>query len=222
MKTNIGLVEYCLAQLGNPYWYGGFGQIASESLFNQKKKQYPKYYTANDFKSQYGKRVHDCVGLIKGYLWSDTPTSTPKYNASQDKDVSGMKANCTVKGDIKTMPDIPGLLVFMNGHVGVYIGKKQVIEARGHAYGVVQTKLKDRQWTEWGYLNWIEYINEKKKEEEEMRFNKIEEIPDYARATIQKLIDKNILKGNEKGLDLSEDMVRMIILNDRVGLYDNL
>ena len=30
-KTNAGLVEYCRAQLGLPYWYGTFGQTASAS-----------------------------------------------------------------------------------------------------------------------------------------------------------------------------------------------
>lgn len=157
MKTNLGLAEYCKAQLGKPYWWGTFGQLASESLLRQKSAQYPRYYTANDFGLQFDKRVHDCVGLIKGYLWSDTPTSSPIYNASQDKNVSGMKANCSERGNLENMPDIPGVLVFMPGHVGIYIGKGKVIEARGHAYGVVETNLVGRGWKEWGKLNWIEY-----------------------------------------------------------------
>ena len=76
-KTNGGLVEYCKAQIGRPYWYGTFGNTASASLYEAKKKQYPKYYTAKDYASQYGQRVHDCAGLIKGYLWSATPDSPP-------------------------------------------------------------------------------------------------------------------------------------------------
>lgn len=61
---------------------------------------------------------------------------------------------------------------------------------------------------------------ELKEEEEEMRFNKIEDVPSYAKPTIQKLIDKGLLKGNDIGLDLSEDMIRMFVINDRAGLYD--
>lgn len=143
--------------MGNPYWWGTFGQIASENLYIQKKKQYPKYYTANDFSKQYGKRVYDCVGLVKGYLWSKTPTSAPKYNVSQDKDVNGVKASCSNVRDIRSIPEIPGILVFMKGHAGIYIGNGKVIEARGHAYGVVQTDLNKRGWKEWGKLNWIKY-----------------------------------------------------------------
>ena len=57
-------------------------------------------------------------------------------------------------------------------------------------------------------------------EEQEMRFNKIEDIPNYAKPTIQKLINKGLLKGNDIGLDLSEDMIRMFVINDRAGIYD--
>jgi len=103
--------------------------------------------------------VHDCVGLIKGYRWRNN--GKLEYNANQDVDVSGMLKSCSSQGPISTMPDALGTLVFMNGHVGVYIGKGEVIEARGHAYGVVKTKLKDRAWTKWGQPDWLEYEVEK-------------------------------------------------------------
>ena len=161
-KTSKGLIEYAKAQLGLPYWYGTFGNTGSESLWVSKRKQYPQYYNwsgtkYDNFPSQYGKRVHDCVGLIKGYLWSETPTSTPKYNVSQDVSANGMRKACKEKGDIGTMPDIPGVLVFMNGHIGVYIGNGEVIEARGHEYGVVKTKLAGRGWKWWGKCPFITY-----------------------------------------------------------------
>lgn len=162
MKTAKGLVEYAQAQLGLPYWYGTFGQIGSKELYVSKKKQYPMYYRwegtpYNNFSYQYGKRVHDCVGLIKGYLWSDTPTSSPKYNVEQDKSADGMRKVCKETGTISSMPDIPGILVFMSGHVGVYIGDGYVIEARGHEYGVVKTALGSRPWKWWGKCPYISY-----------------------------------------------------------------
>lgn len=158
MKTNKGLVEYAKAQLGLPYWYGTFGLTASAVLYAAKKKQYPQYYRSwCDFPTQYGQRVHDCVGLIKGYLWSDTPTSAPRYNAQQDVSANTMRYVCSERGDMSTMPNIPGVLVFMNGHVGVYIGGGYVVEARGHEYGVVKTELKKRPWKWWGKCPWIEY-----------------------------------------------------------------
>lgn len=156
-KTASGLVEYCKAQLGLPYWMGTYGNTATAALYRANKARLPQYYTASDFPSQYGKRVHDCVGLIKGYRWSETPTSTPRYNASQDVAVSGLLAQCSKRGGISTMPDQPGVCVFMDGHVGVYIGGGYVIEARGHAYGVVKTKLSSRPWKKWGKPDWLTY-----------------------------------------------------------------
>lgn len=136
-----------------------FGTVATKSLYEQKKKQYPSQYTASDFLTQLGLRVHDCVGLIKGYLWRNE-LGEILYDPLQDKDVSGMLANCGEIGDIKNIPETQGLLVFMKGHVGVYIGNGEVIEARGHKYGVVKTKLKDRPWDTYGKLRWIKYEEE--------------------------------------------------------------
>lgn len=156
-KTNKGLKDYCKAQLGLPYWYGTYGNKATKALYYSKRKQYPSQYQWSCPDNQLGKRVHDCVGLIKGYLWSDTPTSSPKYKSSQDVSANGMYDVCKERGSISTMPDEVGVLVFMDGHVGVYIGNGEVIEARGHAYGVVKTKLSGRGWKRWGKCPWIEY-----------------------------------------------------------------
>ena len=159
MKTGQGLAEYAIAQLGRPYWWGCFGQRADGALYAQKKKQYPAYYTASDFSSQYGQKVHDCVGLIKGYLWCDCPDGSPKYVGAQDVAVEGLYRKCSRKGSITSLPETPGVCVFMAnmGHVGVYIGNGEVVEAMGHAYGVVKTKLAGRGWAYWGMPEWIEY-----------------------------------------------------------------
>lgn len=155
-KTAKGLMEYCIAQLGRPYWYGSFGQVGSKEFYEQKKRQYPNYYTwAYDGTNA---KVHDCVGLIKGYLWCDCPEdTTPVYNEAQDKSANGMHTACKTKGEMATMPDVPGVLVFYNNHVGVYIGGGEVIEARGRRYGVVKTKLAERPWKNWGYCPYVTY-----------------------------------------------------------------
>lgn len=160
-KTNIGLVEYAKCQLGKPYWYGTFGQKATISLLNSKKKQYPKYYRASDFKGQIGSKVFDCIGLIKGYLWSDTPTSDPKYNSEQDVSAKGMYAVSKVKGTISSFNKKNGTLVYKGRstssitHVGIY-SNGYVYEAKGHAYGVVKTKF-NSSWKYWSECPFIKY-----------------------------------------------------------------
>ena len=74
-----------------------------------------------------------------------------------------MRKHCTAFGAIGTIPEIPGILVFLEGHVGVYIGDGYVIEAKGHKYGVVKTKLKERPWLYWGKCEWIDYTESVKK-----------------------------------------------------------
>lgn len=55
------------------------------------------------------------------------------------------------------MPDTPGLAVWKSGHIGVYIGSGEVIEAMGTKYGVVKTQLEGRGWTHWLEVPGIEY-----------------------------------------------------------------
>ena len=156
-KTNTGLVKYAKAMLGHPYWYGCYGQISTKELYRVKKRQYPVQYQWPCPASQLNTRVFDCVGLIKGYLWSKSINSNPVYDASQDVSANGMLAACKIKGKINTLPEVPGVLVFRTGHVAVYIGKGYVIEAKGHKWGVVKSKLKDRGFTHWGFCPWIKY-----------------------------------------------------------------
>ena len=95
-----------------------------------------------------------------------------------------------------------------------------------------------------------EYWNEKKVEdnamtiEEKMKFNELvnavsdlrtiidklanpmiynyidKNMPEYARPTVQKLVDKGYLQGDDGGLNLTDDLLRMLVINDRAGLYD--
>lgn len=66
-----------------------------------------------------------------------------------------------------------------------------------------------------GFENWKEF-----KEEISMkRYKYPEELPAWAQETIRKLIDKKFLQGNGVGLDLSHDMVRMLVILDRAGMF---
>ena len=69
---------------------------------------------------------------------------------------------------------------------------------------------------------------EPEKEEPKVRYNKIADMPDYAKPTITKMVKKGFIGGagkakDENGLpadlDLSLDMIRVFVTNDRAGLY---
>lgn len=144
------------------YVWGTYGQVLTESLLEYKLQQYPdgvgKY---EDFIRAHwlNGRTTDCVGLIKGYGWLDEETLTIKYgtNGMPDVGANGMCSNAKEKGPISTMPDIPGLAVWMDGHIGVYIGNGEVIEASGTKKGVIKTQLANRGWTMWLKIPYISY-----------------------------------------------------------------
>ena len=75
-----------------------------------------------------------------------------------DLGADGMYNAATVKGSMDTMPDTPGLAVWKSGHIGVYIGNGEVIEAMGTKYGVVKTKLEGRGWSAWLEVPYISYM----------------------------------------------------------------
>ena len=51
-------------------------------------------------------------------------------------------------------------------------------------------------------------------------YNWTVEVPEWARPTVQKLLDKGYLKGNDKGeLELTYSILKMLVINDRAGLY---
>ena len=54
-----------------------------------------------------------------------------------------------------------------------------------------------------------------------MVYNYIDDnMPDWARPTIRKLVERGYLDGYERGeLQLSDDLLRMLVINDRAGLY---
>ena len=59
---------------------------------------------------------------------------------------------------MESIPEIPGLMLWKKGHVGIYIGNGYAIEAMGTKKGVVKTKISDRGWQAWCKLPYIEYL----------------------------------------------------------------
>lgn len=112
-----------------------------------------------------GKRVCDCIGLIKSYAWynSDSGEIVAGSNGFTDCGANSIWNNVTESGPISNMPNTPGLAVWMDGHIGVYIGNGEVIEAQGTAYGVVKTELNGRGWTKWLKIPNIKYMEVKPK-----------------------------------------------------------
>lgn len=166
-KTNEGLVKWAQYAYDNGWGYvwGSHGDVLTEKELNRLKSVFGSHVTE---KEEYirnnwlGKRTSDCVGLIKGYGWYDNDTGSIKYgtNGMQDVTANGMFAAATEKGTIDTMPDIPGLAVWHEGHIGVYIGNGYVIHAANTYAGVIKTPITSSGWTHWLKVPYINYIDE--------------------------------------------------------------
>ena len=135
------------------YVYGTYGNILTEELLQDRASMFGEHVTGfEDFirENWMRRRTADCVGLIKGYGWynPDSGEIVVGSNGMADVTANGMFDAATVKGTIDTIPETPGLAVWQDGHIGIYIGNGEVIEAMGTEQGVVKTTLPSG-WTHW-------------------------------------------------------------------------
>ena len=146
------LVKWALEQYKKPNRYknGGIGRYDSD-----------------------GTRQFDCCGLFKCFMWHDYSTNNSKYygKIQKDKNCEGLLAEAKEKGDISTIPEIPGVLVYQKGHMGIYAGKGVVVESTAAKYNGKQGKIyktyfkgsgkgcdgKRTTWTKWFKSPYLTY-----------------------------------------------------------------
>lgn len=172
--TNNHFVEFLKKFKGNPYWYGTTVVKCTTDLYTRKKAQYPAHYTSSRT-AQYNRDIAnnkvcaDCIGLLKGYFWTNGGEgvfegnfkNSYQSNGCPDRSANGFfsyaKSQGMDWGTIDTIPEIPGIAVRYDGHVGYYIGNGRVIEERGFKYGCVETALAGRGWLNWYKIPGIKY-----------------------------------------------------------------
>lgn len=166
-KNNLDLVKWAQMAYDNKWGYvwGSHGDVLTSSELKRLKKVFGANVTDKEdyIKSHWlGRRTSDCVGLIKGYGWYDEASGIIKYGTNGMKDVTadGMFNAAVEKGPISTMPDIPGIAVWHQGHIGVYIGNGYVIHAANTYDGVIKTPITSSGWTHWLKVPYINYIEE--------------------------------------------------------------
>lgn len=166
-KNNLDLVKWAQMAYDNKWGYvwGSHGNVLTANELKRLEKTFGSHITDKEeyIKSHWlGRRTSDCVGLIKGYGWYDETSGTIKYGTNGMKDVTadGMFNAAVEKGPINTMPDIPGIAVWHQGHIGVYIGNGYVIHAANTYDGVIKTPITSSGWTHWLKVPYINYIEE--------------------------------------------------------------
>ncbi len=167
MKTNYGLAQWAQDWLTMPYWYGCVCYQCTDELLSRKAKQYPKHYTSERMERYEsdiaaGKWAADCIGLAKGYMWWDAQKGGARYasNGCPDLSANGMHYAAEERGDMDTLPEMPGIMLWKSGHAGIYIGDGWAVEERGFDYGCVKTKVKERGWQGWYKLPGLTYSDQ--------------------------------------------------------------
>ena len=145
------LVEYALKAVGGGYIYGSRGQVCSRKLREDCAAANPSQ--AHNIlvvgERWDGHRVWDCSGIMRG-AW----TTLAAYKSGGATTIYNKW--CSRKGTIDTMPDVPGTFVCRGtptnmAHIGVYVGKGMVVDARGTKQGVLYGRLASYPagWTHW-------------------------------------------------------------------------
>lgn len=144
------------------YVWGTYGEVLTESMLNGKVSQYPDEVGG---KEEYirthwlGRRTADCIGLIKGYGWYDCESGSITYGTNGMPDIGAdtMYENATEKGTIDTIPETPGLALWHEGHIGIYIGNGQAIHAANTNDGVILSEVSGSGFTHWLKIPYIDY-----------------------------------------------------------------
>lgn len=114
----------------------------------------------------------DCVNLVKAILWgwvADPNAKTsqgerfggaePRSNGVGDWTVDEMLEHCSdVSDDMTTVR--PGEMLWMKGHVGIYVGSGQAVECTGSAGKVVKRSVSAQSWKKHGKLPSVDYKDE--------------------------------------------------------------
>ena len=117
------------------YAKGTFGQCATPGFIKQKAEQYPEWYNPKNQPSRVPKlldlpddtRLFDCCGMVKAIFWN-FPNTVYKSNGFPEVNDQGIWDLCKNKSEDFSNIQV-GEIVWLKGHVGVYIGDGKAIEA---------------------------------------------------------------------------------------------
>lgn len=146
-KTSSGLVEFAQSKIGTPYIYGAKGTVMSLADIQKLRRIYGQncVWLSDDKKA--GRVCVDCSGLISWYTGIVRGSSQYKQTAIDVIPIS-QRTNAHI-----------GWAVWMNGHIGIYLGNDTYIAADGSAHGVRIANLNQNRFTHLLKLCDIDYGN---------------------------------------------------------------
>lgn len=164
-NISTAIADYAATHVGGPYIYGATAEPCTIGYRNARADQYPEYaqkiYDCCPALSGEGsgcvgckwhnRLAHDCAQLTR-FAAAAAGLSLPSGATSQWQD-----GDWVASGLIASLPRSCVCFVYRKRdgrmvHTGVYMADGTVVEARGHADGVVREDLSDYPWTHWAIL----------------------------------------------------------------------
>lgn len=200
------------------YVNGAFG--APSTAYN-KARYSNKNNSSRIYKIQnapLGLYFFDCVCLVKGLLWGWRADPYDRNggavyasNGVPDVGEDSMIRMCTYSStDFAGI--VPGAVVWMPGHIGIYVGNGLVIEATSAWTGNVlmsccanvgrKAGYPSRTWTKWGMLPWIRYTQEEDMTEAETKKIAKQQAIETVKELFPELFDKAIKEREDNIKDL--------------------
>lgn len=185
---------YVMGCFGAPLTGGNVARYCNNHEYNRRPARTAMIQAAADKTPPvYG---FDCVNLIKGILWGWAGLPSETYGGAVYPTTAAVLAGACpdVGADrmIQLCPEpstdfskiVPGAVVWLSGHIGVYIGDGLAVESSPAFENRVQiTAVKNigakvgynaRKWTKWGKLPYIEYEENYNEHEEDYNVTKEE------------------------------------------------
>lgn len=134
-KTAAGLIAFAKSKIGTPYVYGAKGTVMSMAKIQALRKMYGSNCVWKSDDKKAGRVCVDCSGLISWYTGIVRGSGQYKSTAVEVIPIS------------KRSDAHIGWAVWMNGHIGIYLGNDQYIAADGSAYGVRIANLSQNGFT---------------------------------------------------------------------------
>lgn len=134
-KTAAGLIAFAKSKIGTPYVYGAKGAVMSLAKIQALRKMYGSNCVWKSDDKKAGRVCVDCSGLISWYTGIVRGSGQYKSTAVEVIPIS------------KRSDAHIGWAVWMNGHIGIYLGNDQYIAADGSAYGVRIANLSQNGFT---------------------------------------------------------------------------
>ena len=142
------------------YIWGKWGQVwTARDQANASREMTVKYGS-----KWIGHTVADCSGLFR---WAFNQLGGAISHGSNLIYDGHCRSKGKLSGGRRTDGQelLPGTAVFTgtdgdHGHIGLYIGNGDVIEAAGTQQGVIKSKVTASKWTYWGELKAVDYTKE--------------------------------------------------------------